>query len=305
MAKRAPRDLPPNATDDLARETESSRANFSGRRVLAFESRHAAQMQRLIESYGGAATVVPTLREVALRDPSVPQFVRDLQENRVDFAIFTTGSGVRMLAAQIEAETPRELWLPALKRVPVIARGVKTMAALRELEIPVTLITPSPHTWHELILALDAHHDLSVARRNVVLQEYGTPNRALSRALMTRGALVSRLLIYQWALPEDTTLLLSAINDIIEDRYDLTLWTNGAQVWHLFQLAYHHGIESELRQAMQRLTVASIGPACSEALREWEVTPTLEPLQPRMADLVRAAALFSTAPAFNSSELEG
>jgi hypothetical protein len=42
--------------------------NFRGLHVAAFESRRADEMRRLIEKYGGAAHVSPSMREVLLED---------------------------------------------------------------------------------------------------------------------------------------------------------------------------------------------------------------------------------------------
>ena len=46
--------------------TRSGAPNFHGRRVLALESRRAAEVGTLIATYGGEALVAPALREVPL-----------------------------------------------------------------------------------------------------------------------------------------------------------------------------------------------------------------------------------------------
>ena len=271
---------------------KASLADFNGRRVLSFESRHAASARRLIEKFGGAPTVVPALREIALRDASVPLFARELGENRVDVAIFTTGIGVRLLARHIEESVARSKWLADLRHVQVVARGSQTLAALRELEISPTLAAPAPYTWRALLTALDARGDIPLAGRRVAIQEYGTPNRAFNRALKARGAHLSRLIVYQWALPLETAPLLRAINGLIEGDFDVVLWTNGAQVWHVFRLAYQHGVESELREALRRMSVVSIGPSCTEALEEWEIEPHFQSVRSRLSETIQDAALF-------------
>lgn len=287
------------SSDGSTTKKNASPADFGGLRVLSFESRHAPQMQFCIEAHGGRATVVPALREMELHDESVALFEEALRQNRVDVVVFTTGTGVRRLAQQLsqrrsENSDSSDSWLVSLRRVQVVARGLKTQAALRELEIPVALVAPPPHTWRDLLTALDAKlNEIPLNKRAVFLQEYGTPNRALARALSSRGANVSRLLIYQWAMPEDTTALLRAINGVIEGAFDVVLFTNGSQVWHLFKLAYKNGIEDEFREALQRTVVASIGPSCSEALSEFETVPNLQSEQANMKALVEAAAIFA------------
>src|SRR5580658_4004949 len=52
-----------NTAGSAARES-----GFNGLRVIAFESRMAAETRSLIERYGGRATVAPSMREVPLED---------------------------------------------------------------------------------------------------------------------------------------------------------------------------------------------------------------------------------------------
>ena len=71
------------------------------------------------------------------------------------------------------------------------------------------------------------------------------------------------------------------------------------QIPHLFRIAAQEGIDAErLRAALEGVVVASIGPTTSEALREYDVEPDLEPSHPKMGFLLnetaaRAAALLA------------
>ena len=72
-----------------------------------------------------------------------------------DMVIFLTGVGTRALAKVAETEISREQFAAALGRVAVVARGPKPVAALKELGVAVTLAVPEPHTWRDLLRALD------------------------------------------------------------------------------------------------------------------------------------------------------
>src|SRR5437762_3152760 len=82
------------------------------------------------------------------------------------------------------------------------------------------LTAPEPNTWRELLQALDQAANSSPEFRlrgtRVALQEYGVSNPGLSAALTERGAIVTRVPIYQWALPEDIAPLQSAIKELAE-----------------------------------------------------------------------------------------
>ncbi|MGH3055751.1 MAG: uroporphyrinogen decarboxylase, partial [Gaiellaceae bacterium] len=55
-------------------------------------------------------------------------------------------------------------------------------------------------------------------------------------------------------------------------------------VYHLFQVA--GGAAEQLRAAFRKVLVASIGPVCSETLREHGLVPDLEPPHAKMGQLV-------------------
>ena len=269
--------------------------NFAGLRVVAFESRRAEEMHKLIENQKGIATVAPSMREVPLEEnQEAMAFEKALLAGELDLVIVLTGVGVRMLTREIETRLPREAWTAALRQVPIVARGPKPVGALKELDVPVTLRVDEPNTWRELLAALDEHKDtLPVRGKRVAVQEYGMMNRQLMKGLKARGAQVMRVPVYRWALPKDTGPLREAIEGIVEGRFDVALFTTGTQVWHLFKLAAKKGLEEEVRQGLRRMVVASIGPTTSESLTEFDVQTDLTPEHPKMGHLVKHAALHS------------
>ena len=96
--------------------------------------------------------------------------------------IFLTGVGTRALARVAETVCSRDEFVAALQRVPIVARGPKPVAALKEFGVPVTLAVPEPNTWRELLAALDANRDtLPLGGKRVAVQEYGAPNRRTPR----------------------------------------------------------------------------------------------------------------------------
>jgi len=272
--------------------TEASRSNFAGLRVIAFESRRAVEMTNLVTMHGGQPTVVPSIREIPVHENAEAMaFERALLAGEIDVAIFLTGVGTRMLAQDIETRVPHEQFLAALARIPIVARGPKPAAALRDIGVAVTINVPEPNTWREVLAELDARGDsLPLTGRRVALQEYGMMNRPLMRGLKARGATVIRVPVYRWALPEDTGPLQQAIHDIIAGEYEVALFTAGTQVWHLFKLAGKCGLEQELCGAFERVVVASVGPTTSEALAEFEVAVDFQPEHPKMGHLVKYVA---------------
>src|ERR1700685_4112694 len=241
---------------------------LAGLRVLSLESRRAQEMSKLIENYGGRAIVAPSMREVPLEsNTEALAFGRTLAANGFDMVIFLTGVGTRALARVVETIYPLEQFAEALRRVTVVARGPKPVAALKELGVPVTIAVPEPNNWRALLRALDEKTGPAALKgKRVAVQEYGASNAELLAGLAERGAQVTRVPVYQWALPEDTGPLRAAVEAIARGEIDVALFTTSIQVAHLLRIARGMNLAQKLRLAFARIVVGSIGPVTSGEL---------------------------------------
>jgi uroporphyrinogen-III synthase len=203
--------------------------------------------------------------------------------------IFETGVGVRLLAESQGARLAGTSWAQALGKTKVIARGPKPRAALRELGARIDFQVPEPNTWRETLALLDAQ--IPVAGLRVAVQEYGKPVPELTEGLELRGATVTCVPIYRWALPEDTRPLREALHALASRRIDVALFTAAQQVEHVLQIARSEGIEDDLRAAFaEHVVVGSIGPSTSAVLREHGLPVDIEPEHPKSGHLVAAVA---------------
>jgi uroporphyrinogen-III synthase len=266
---------------------------FAGCTVLSFESRRSKEIASLIENYGGRPMVAPAVKEVpAQSSEDVSRFAAALLQGEINLVIFLTGVGTRALARAIEPFCPGEQFVASLSNVPVLARGPKPVAALKELGVPITWNVPEPNTWREILQVLEINH-IPLQGQQIAIQEHGIPSRELVEALKRRGAEVLTVHVYDWALPEDTSPLKNAVTALIDSRIDVVLFTAAVQVHHLFQIAEEVGSKDALISALRCTRVASIGPVTSEALAEYGIRANLEPTHPRMGFLVREAAEFT------------
>jgi uroporphyrinogen-III synthase len=270
-------------------------SGFEGLRVLALESRRASELAKLISNYGGQPVVAPAMREVPLdSNAEALEFAARLIAGDFEVVIFLTGVGCRAVLSVAETKFNRADYIAALQRVKVVPRGPKPVAVLRELGITPALTVPEPNTWRELLQTLDdaanSSPAISLRGARVALQEYGVSNPELIAALAERGALVTRVPVYQWALPEDTTPLQSAIHDLAAGRIDVILFTTSVQAAHLFQVAAEMKLEGAVRRGLNRVIVASIGPTTTEELQRQGIQPDLEPSHPKMGFLVKEIA---------------
>jgi uroporphyrinogen-III synthase len=276
----------------IAMSSENVNRGLAGLRLLSLESRRANQMAKLIESHGGVAVVAPSMREIPLQENSAAlSFAENLFAGKFDAVIFLTGVGTRILFGAVESKYPRERLVEALSRLPVVARGPKPVAALREFGVPIAVVIPEPNTWREILRALDDHQPpMPLKGKRIALQEYGVSNQELIQGLEARGALVTPVPVYQWALPEDTEPLRRAIREIIDGKIDVLLITSANQVHNMMQLASQSGLEEAVRQGLLQTLVVSVGPISTEALLAHGIAPDMEPTHSKMGQLVYEAA---------------
>lgn len=263
-------------------------ANFGGVRVLSLEARRAAEAGKLIRTYGGEPLTAPAMREIAIdSDETVLEFAKALMGSAYDLVIFTTGVGVRAMMKTISEHMDREKFLAALRAVKVAARGPKSSSALRELNIPITVIAPEPFTWRSLMTAIEAKFGDTLNGMNLAVQEYGTSNPELLTALAEKSVSITRVLVYQWALPEDTQPLREAVIALAHGHVDVVLFMNAGQVAHLFLIAEQMGYTDALYEGFRSTVIGSIGPSTTEGLTMYRLVPDFEPTQSKMGFLIK------------------
>jgi uroporphyrinogen-III synthase len=269
-------------------------ASFHGLRVLSLESRRATEVAKLIRTYGGEPFVVPALREIPLEsNTQALEFSDQLIAGKFDLIIFFTGVGVRALLDIVKTRHPLEDFLEAMRRVKIAARGPKPVAALRDVHVPVTVSAGEPTTWRELMRSMEAEFGESLSTFRIAVQEYGASNPEFLAELTLKCAEVTKVPVYQWALPEDVRPLRECVLGIASGSVDVILFMTAVQVIHLFQVAEQMGCEDDLRAGLASIVVVSIGPTTSEELAHYGVKPDFEPSRPKMGFIVNEAAQYA------------
>jgi uroporphyrinogen-III synthase len=255
--------------------------SLQGRRVLALESRRSNEIAELIRKQGGTPFVAPSMREAPLSaNDAIFDFARRLAAGEFDMIMLLTGVGTRQLHRILG-----DPFVEGLRRVTIAARGPKPVAALREMGLTAAIVAPEPNTWRELLAATEGRPE-----RRIALQEYGRSNPELIAALEARGAEVTPVRVYQYALPEDLEPLHEAARRLAAGEFDVALFTTATQIDHLALIAREQGIEEQALAALRKCRIGSIGPTTTEALEEFGVHPDFEPSHPKMGILVLEAA---------------
>lgn len=263
--------------------------NYSGLAVAALESRRRDEMERMIEAAGGRPFVSPSIREVAVENNrEAIDFAHSILTGEINIVIFLTGVGFNHFLSATERSVNRQRLLDTLSDITTVVRGPKPAAAMRAVGLKPSLTVPEPNTWRELLREIDAQ--IPVLNQKVGVQEYGVSNSSLLAGLEARGAEVIPLRVYRWDLPEDVGPLQENIRAMVAGERDVLLLTSAHQAVNLLRLAKQMGQEDQLRVALRKMIVASIGPTTSEMLRHLELPVDLEPSHPKMGHLVIESA---------------
>jgi len=263
---------------------------LAGLRIVSFESRRAQDMAVLLRRSGGDVLYAPSMRQVPLADErGILDFGARLFDGECDALVLLTGVGTTILVDALSTRWPRAAVLDRLRQTPLLCRNAKTASVVQRLGLEPVLVAPEPSGPKELLALLDERFD--VEGKRVFVQEYGTINAELTDGLSKRGARLSLVKIYRWALPQDTRDLKNALAGIAQRKVDAAVFTSAHQVDNVLDFAERLGLVSAVREAFSRwVLVISIGPVTTEALARHGIAADLVPDDPRMTPLVKSFA---------------
>jgi uroporphyrinogen-III synthase len=254
------------------------------KKVAILESRLGKQLVELIAQRGGIPFHAPALAELPDLEPAkIAELVRSLQARSAKLAVFQTGVGTRALFAATDSLGLTDALLSMLEGMIVAARGPKPSGALRARGVRIDRSAREPFTTHEVLESID---DVPLQGERVIVQRHGSMNAELDHALGARGAEVTEIPVYRWALPADTAPLAALIDALERNEMHAVVLTNAEQVRNLFAVAEQLGRTAPLRAALNRTLVASIGPVASAAVREAGVKVGLESSPPKLGALL-------------------
>jgi uroporphyrinogen-III synthase len=268
-------------------------ASFDGLRVLALESRRAKEVEKLIRTYGGEPFVVPAMREVPLEsNVEALRFVEQLMRGEIDVVLFLTGVGVKRLLEIAATKYEPEIFLDQLRGVRIVTRGPKPEQALRELKVKTLASAGEPSTWHEVVETMERTFGDELKTLRVAVQEYGATNPELLAELTVRCAAVTKVPVYQWALPHDLKPLKECVHGIATAKIDVILFMTAVQVIHLMMVAEEMNCVGDLMRGLRSVVVISVGPTTTAEMLHYGITPDFEPSRPKLGFMINEAAQY-------------
>lgn len=251
-----------------------------GRRVLVTRSRHqAAELVELLEAAGAEAIEAPMLRVAPLDNFDALDAATDAAST-YDWIVFTTVNGAEGFMNRLlnRGRDARALAGPAF-----CAAGVGTGAMLARFGILVDVGTEG-HGVDGIVAGLGGR--AALAGRRVLMPTAAEGRDALADALTAAGAEVTHAPAFQTLAAEDNPEL-DVYGQLLQRRVDVVTFTSAAAV-RSFAALYG---EEQTADLLAHTTVATVGPAATEAARRLGVAPAIVPSVssiPALVDAIRA-----------------
>jgi uroporphyrinogen-III synthase len=248
-------------------------ATLTGRRIVIPESRELDLFATMLEERGAATLRCPL---VAIHDAADQAPVTAWLQRFADGAddlILLTGEGLRRLMAAATRAGIDAAVKARLGSVRKITRGPKPARALRELGLKNDIAAEVPTT--DGIVAMLQPLDLQ--GRRVAVQLYPQSPSTLPDFLAARGAIADVIVPYEYASDAEVAKVAATIEEIAAGKVDAIAFTSSPQVRRLLDVAAKGGREAALREGLQKIAVAAVGPVVAAELEKDGVTVDITP----------------------------
>jgi len=237
---------------------------MNGTRILILETREEAQFSGLLRERGAEVLQCPMFTIEDAPDPApVEAWIGRYLAEPFDDLVLTTGEGLRRILKAARRTGCESAFIEAAGTSRKFARGPKPGKALRDIGLAPDVTTEKPTS--EGIAEMLAGYDLK--GRRIGLQLYPEKDHtALIGAIEAQGATVDNVLPYIYDSRTADTNILAAIDDMEAGRVDAIALTSSGQVRRLLEAARLHGRDEQLRNALAKTPIASIGPIVSDEL---------------------------------------
>ena len=248
---------------------------LTGRRIVVPETRELGQLLRMLEERGADTVPCPM---IAIRDAPDPvpinAWLRRFAKGTCNDLVLMTGEGLRRLLGFARRLDLEPAFRVALAETRKITRGPKPVRALREIGLTADVPADEPTT--EGVIAALERHDLTGRRVGVQLYP-GNANERLLKFLEGAGAKADPVLPYVYASEVDDARVIAVIAEMAAGQIDAIAFTSAPQVRRFRDVARAFGREAELRQGLERIVVAAVGPIVAAELNAIGVQVNVTP----------------------------
>jgi uroporphyrinogen-III synthase len=257
---------------------------LAGLRIGVTAARKAEEQIALLERRGATVEWGPALALDPHRvdDDALLAATRSVLTRPPDVFLATTGIGMRTWFAAAERWGLLPDLLAVLAQSEILARGPKSVGALRARGLRERW-APASEAFDDVLTELLAR-DLSGLR--IVLQEHGQPLASVAEELRRRGASVTVVAVYRVYVAEDPEPLRRLAGLVADRTLDAVTFTSAPAVVALMDAAADLGRLDEVVSGFGGAVVAAcVGPVTAAAFEQWDL-PTIHPNRSRLAAMV-------------------
>lgn len=260
-------------------------SGLAGFRVGVTSARKAAELVAMLERRGAEVLLAPALSEQPYVDPARLRTTTEaLLADGLDVLVATTGTGVRSWFEAVRGWGRLEELVGVLRDAEIVARGPKTVGALRAHGLR-ELWTPGSELLADVMSRLRLR-DLAGCR--VVLQEHGQSLALEAEALRRAGARVSLVSTYRCTEAEDLAPVFGLVEQVCDGGLDAVTFTSAPAATTVLRIAEAAGRRADLVAALRRdVPAVCVGPATGAALAAHGV-PAVWPDRARLGAMVHA-----------------
>lgn len=258
---------------------------LAGFRIGVTAARKAEEQIGLLQRRGAEVVHAPALAADAgeVREAEVRAVTEDVLGEPVDILVATTGVGLKAWFAAAESWGLAEKLAAHLAEAEILARGPKTVGALRGYGLR-ELWAPESEQLDDVLAHLRGR-DLTGKR--IVLQEHGQSLSMAAHALRRQGAEVVVVTVYRVVGAPDLEPIFGLVEEIVARRVDAVTFTAAPAVVALMDAASSAGQRDAVVAAFQTDVVACcVGAVTAGAFDAWGV-PSIHPERQRTAAMVK------------------
>ncbi len=262
---------------------------LSGFRVGVTAARKVEEQVGLLERRGAEVVWAPALSLEAnlVEDAELRIATDDVLSRPIDLFLATTGTGLRTWFAAAERWGLRTALLERLAGAEILARGPKSVGALRANGLREAW-SPESEEFEDVLAHLRGR---DLTGRRIVVQEHGQSLSMVAHALRRRGADVTSVAVYRVIAAEDPEPMFHLIDQIADREVHAVTFTAAPAVAALMEAAGSTGRREDVVSAFQADVLAScVGPVTAAAFELWGV-PTIFPDRSRLAAMIKQLEL--------------
>jgi uroporphyrinogen-III synthase len=262
---------------------------LSGFRVGVTAARKVDEQISLLERRGAAVEWAPALSldPNQIDDERLRAATEEVLSRPVDMFLATTGIGMKSWFAAAERWGLLPDLLASLASAEILARGPKSVGALRRRGLR-ELWAPESECFEDVLEHLRGR---SLEGLRIVVQEHGQSLSMVAHALRRQGAEVTTVTVYRVEAASDLEPMFKLIDLVADRALDAVTFTSAPAVAALMDAAGPTGRRDELVGAFQADVVAScVGLLTVAAFEMWGV-PTIYPERSRLTAMVKQLEL--------------